>query len=333
MVKVLVTGASGFVATHLVQLLDKKGYDIVGTVRSKEKGVKLKGKFPNFNYEIVGDMTVEGAFDEVLKKYEFEFLFHTASPFFYDTTEPEKDLIIPAIKGTENILSSVEKYGKSIKKVVLTSSDAAVYSAEDEQNNKLSFDESSWNNISYEDACKDSVYAYYGAKSFAEKYAWEFLKTHDVKFQMTAVNPVYIFGPQVFEEDAKGKLNTSNQLIGDLLNLTPEEMEKFDNLKGGYVDVRDIAKAHLLAIENEECAGKRLFCYGGKFSNQMLLDIVNKNFPQLKLPLGTPGSGPEDIKELCQTSNEATKKLLGFEFNDIENIVVDVVEQILKSKL
>lgn len=328
MSKVLITGASGYIASHIIQCLENAGYSIIGTVRSEDKGKKLKAKFKNFDYEIVPDMVQSGAFDECLKAHQnIKYVIHTASPLFYDTTDPENDLIIPAMKGTENILLSIKAHGSQIERVIITSSDAALYSSVDEQNPELLFDETSWNLISLEEAIKDGVAAYYASKSYAEKLAWDFVEKNDVNFKLVAVNPAFVFGPQIFEEDAKGTLNESNQTIGRVLSWKSDADIQLE--KGGYVDVRDIAKAHLAGIENPNLQGKRLFCCGGKFSSQMILDIVNENFPHLNLPKGVPGNGVEDIKSLAKTNNDETKKLLGFEFRELAPTVVEVVSQIL----
>ncbi|ODV77561.1 NAD(P)-binding protein [Suhomyces tanzawaensis NRRL Y-17324] len=330
---VFISGASGFIAQHIIKQLLSKGYQVVGTVRSAAKGQRLQENFgPSFQYEIVPDITATGAFDEALKKHldSVKYVLHTASPFFYNTTQPERDLIIPAIQGTKNILGSITQYAPKVSKVVITSSDAAIYSAEDEQNSALSFDETSWNNISYADACKDPIYAYYGAKSFAEKLAWEFLKVEVPDFDLVAINPVYVFGPQAFDSEVKKELNTSNEYIYSLIKNGPHA--SFDNAKGSYVDVRDVARAHVAALDDEKLVGKRLFLTNGQFSIQMILDTLREKFPQLasQLPEGTPGSGPEDIKSLAKSSNEATRKLLGFEFRNLDTIVEDTIEQILR---
>ena len=56
-------------------------------------------------------------------------MFHTASPFFLaNITDPQKQLVEPAVKGTENVLRSVAKARDTVKRVVLTSSVAAVRS-------------------------------------------------------------------------------------------------------------------------------------------------------------------------------------------------------------
>lgn len=342
MTTVLVLGASGFIAQHIVKLLIEKKYNVVGTVRLPAKGDKLQrnlaGTGGDFSYAVVKDIAEDGAFDEVFASHpEIDVVLHTASPFFYDTTDPEKDLIVPALNGTKNVLKVIQAQVKAgtcrIKRVVITSSDAALYSAEDEQNAELSFDETSWNNISYEDAVKDPISAYYGAKSYAEKAAWEIAGATPGFPPVSAVNPVYVFGPQAFENEVSGKLNTSNEMINALLSAGADG--SFDNDKGGFVDVRDVAKAHLAAFEEDYSVGKRLYMTNGKFSVQMMVDAINKNFPQLqgKVPVGTPGSGPTDVLTLAKTSNDATRQLLGFEFISLDQCVVDVVEQVLKFQL
>lgn len=316
-------------------MLIEKSYNVVGTVRTNEKGENLKKclNSENFKYEVVSDISVEGAFDDALKRHpEVSVLLHTASPFFYDTTDPENDLVVPAIKGTTNVLKAIKDYGPQIERVVITSSDAAIYSMEDERNTDLSLNETNWNSISYEDAIKDPIAAYYGAKTFAEKAAWDYVKENDVNFKLTAVNPVYVFGPQAFASEVKSKLNTSNELINTLIKLGPTD--QFDNDTGGFIDVRDVAKAHLLAFENENTINKRLYLTNGHFSTQMMLDIINKNIPELKgkIPSGNPGTGEQDILTLANTNNEATRQLLNFDFVSLEDIVVDTVKQILNNR-
>lgn len=333
MTTVFVSGASGFIAQHIVKLLIEKGYSVVGSVRSAAKGDSLAASLntSKFSYVIVPDISVDGCFDEAIKAHpEVTVLLHTASPFFYDTTDPENDLVIPAIKGTTNILNAVKKYAPQITRIVITSSDAAIYSSEDEQNGALSFDETSWNNITYEEAIKDPIAAYYGAKSFAEKIAWKFMEENpDVKAKLTAVNPVYVFGPQAFDSEVKETLNTSNELVNTLIKLGPND--SFDLDKGGFVDVRDVAKAHLAAFEEENTIGKRLFMTNGQFSTQMMVDYINKNFESLRgrIPVGEPGTGPEHIKTLGKVSNAKTREILGFEFIPLEKIVVDIISQVL----
>lgn len=50
------------------------------------------------------------------------------SPFIIETEDPQADLIDPALKGTQNVLSSVTKVKDTVKKVILTSSVAGISS-------------------------------------------------------------------------------------------------------------------------------------------------------------------------------------------------------------
>lgn len=332
---VLITGSSGFIAQHIVKLLVIEGYNVIGTVRLESKGSKLKKNLESvkpgrFTYELVPDMAVPGAFDDILQKHKIDVVLHTASPFFYESTDPERDLIIPAIEGTESIFRCIQKQVqsgiKNIKRVVLTSSDAAVYSAEDEQKPNLVFDEASWNEISYSEAVKDPISAYYGAKTFAEKKAWEIAQETEGFPILTTVNPVWVFGPQAFDNEAEGELNTSNEIIRGLLRL--KENDTFSNDTGGFIDVRDVARAHVLAFQKEEAAGKRLFMNNDTFSIQMIIDVIHKRFPEYKIPKGTPGSGEQDIATLGKKVNSKTREVLGFEFVAFEEMIVDIVSQI-----
>lgn len=335
MTTVFVTGASGFIAQHIVKALVAKGYKVVGTVRSAAKGDALVSNLGSaFTYEIVPDISAPHAFDEALKSHpEATVVLHTASPFFYDTTEPEKDLIIPAIRGTENIMNAIANYAPQVRRMVVTLSDAAVYSLVDERNPALLFNEESWNNITYEEAVKDPVAAYYGAKLFAEKHVWKFLEQHpELDLKVASVNPVYVFGPQAFKLEVKPVLNTSNQVIKTLMELGPNDEFELD--MGGAVDVRDVALAHLAGFEREDTVGKRLFMTSGQFLAQMMLDIINANVPSLlgKIPKGVPGSGPEHIKALAKADNSTTRNLLGWQFIPFEKTVLDTVNQVLEVK-
>lgn len=339
---VLVTGATGFIAQHIVKLLITSGYTVVGTVRLAEKGEKLlvntKSLGPGlFRYSIVSDIAKTGAFDDVFAQYpEISIVLHTASPFLLDTTDFERDLINPAVKGTTNILEAIKTQvdaGKcNIKRVVVTSSDAAIYSPIDEGNPELFHDETSWNNTTMEEALSlDAMFAYYASKAFAEKIAWRYAAQPNFP-PMTTVNPVYVFGPQAFDTEVSSTLNLSNETLNQVLKAGPTG--KWENDMGGFIDVRDIARAHLAAFEQENTIGKRLYMTNGHFSVQMILDVINAKIPQLKgkVPLGTPGSGPTDILALAKCSNEATRKLLLFEFVSLEQTVLDVVGQVLACK-
>ena len=124
MTRVLVTGGSGFIALHILELLIAQGHSVVTSVRSESKAQLLKKAFPNASKEqldfvFVQDVAQEGAFDEAVKSDPpFEWVIHTASPFHFNVTDVKKDLLDPAIVGTTGILKAIKKNAPGVKRVV-----------------------------------------------------------------------------------------------------------------------------------------------------------------------------------------------------------------------
>lgn len=96
MTRVLLTGASGFIAAHTLDILLERGHSVVGTVRSQEKADKIKAQYngkyaDNLSFAIVPDIAQPGAFDEAVKSDPpFEAVLHTASPFHFNVTDVQK---------------------------------------------------------------------------------------------------------------------------------------------------------------------------------------------------------------------------------------------------
>jgi nucleoside-diphosphate-sugar epimerase len=111
------------------------------------------------------------------------------------------DLIVPAVRGTTSILNSALKYGSTVKRLILTSSVAAIC---EEITVPRVFTESNWNNSSVE-AVKTKgseagpVAIYFASKTLAEKAAWEFVDAHksEISWDLVAINPPYIFGARL----------------------------------------------------------------------------------------------------------------------------------------
>lgn len=328
---VYVSGATGFIAQHICKSLLAGGYKVVGSVRSAEKGKHLSQLLNSdrFTYEIVPDVQTEGAFDESLKKHpEVGVFLHTASPFHFKATDIEKELLLPAVNGTINALKAIVKYGPQVKKVVITSSYAAVGTFELESDPKHTNTEESWNTISWDDSKANPVMGYRGSKKFAEKAAWDFVRDTKPAFSINYVCPSFVFGPQAFDSEVKENLNTSSEVLNSLLNLTPDA--GVPQAKGGYVDVRDVARAHIAAFE-KDFANERLILNAGRFAGQDLLDVVHAEFPQLgRIPKGEPGTGSK--VPFCKIDNSRTLRLLGWDLIGLRQSVRDSIQQIIDAK-
>lgn len=325
MTAVFISGANGYIGAHVAKLLISSGYKVVGSVRSPEKGEKLTSQLgTNFSYEIILSLTKEDSFDEVLKKHpEVTVFVHTASPTNFGSADPENEIIKPAIAGVVNALSSAQKYG-NIKKFILTSS---ILAMGDYFKDKY-IDETHWNSITHQEAITVPGSGYPGSKKFAEQAAWEFVEKQKPKYSFTVVNPVIVFGPVAF-------LDNGLASFGSTLNFTLQTLQIKENKdkvphSGPSVDVRDVAKLHLAAIESEKLTGKRLIACTAYSDGQLVLDIARKYYPDLfgNLPKGTPGSSAAAAKTSVQVNNQATKDLTSIDWIPIETTFKDLIGQI-----
>ncbi|KIJ56318.1 hypothetical protein M422DRAFT_23608 [Sphaerobolus stellatus SS14] len=342
--KVLVTGASGFVASWVVKENISRGYFVRGTVRSTSKGEYLKGLFGDrFEYVIVEDVAKDGAFDEAVK--DMDAVLHTASPFHYNVEDPQ-DLIGPAVGGTASILKSVLKNGANVKRVVITSSNAAIAPMSKPDDLPKIFDEASWNNTAVEVTEKEGRHAHPGqiyraSKVLAERAAWEFVDSHknEINWDLITLQPPFIFGPVIHEVHNPSSLNTSSAaFLSFLKNEPPKSSKDLTAASGSYVDVRDVAWAHAEAITNTKLANKdaqAAFTYGkgritltaAPFTWQDVVDaLLDAGIPlPLSTPRGEKGAGKNTVHPVLVNSVRAREEL-GLKFRSLTDVFRDTFQ-------
>ncbi|KAG5932676.1 hypothetical protein E4U59_007353 [Claviceps monticola] len=333
MALVLLTGGSGFVASHILKMLVERGYRVITTVRSEDKAKNIAGAFPDGQVQIVivPDIAADGAFDGVAKTAGLEYVLHTASPFHFNWSDAKTELLDPAIRGTRSILQSIHAYAPQVKRVVITSSLVTMLAPGTIQDSSKVFDESDWNPITYEQGLTgDKASAYRASKTVAERSAWQFVDEARPQFDITTLCPPLVFGPVAHQLRTLENINTSNQRFVDLL----QGKWKTEILAGlgvnFFVDVRDLAFAHVAAMEIQEAGGKRFLCSGGKFCNREIVDTVRAAFPQLSevLPLESVCGGDyPDAMPSCDTS-KATK-ILGIKWTGMDKCAVDTIGSLL----
>ncbi|KAJ4256157.1 methylglyoxal reductase (NADPH-dependent) gre2 [Fusarium torreyae] len=337
MTRVLVTGGTGFLAGHVIDVLLKRGYSVVTTVRSKEKAQTIRDVFQGvdqqkLDFAIVPDISAKDAF-QGLDVHGLEAAIHVASPFHYNPTDPKKDFIDPAVLGTTSILEALHKNCPTVRRVVVTSSFAAM------QNPRLSsagiektYTEADWSPLTVEDAYKNIALAYATSKACAERAAWEFIPQNKPNFSLTAINPPMIYGPVIYPVKSLDSVNTSNQLLANVIsgkhkNGLPPTARPL------WVDVRDVALAHVKAIEVDEAAGKRFFVCAGHWSNENLYRVLFDNFPDLcdRLPdeANKGGKPLSSLKSFGYDTTQATT-ILGLEWTPLEKTIIDSAKSLLK---
>ncbi|KAJ1410224.1 hypothetical protein SESBI_22138 [Sesbania bispinosa] len=306
---VCVTGAAGYIASWIVKYLLQRGYTVRATLRdpSNPKKVdhllKLDGAKERLQL-FKADLLEEGSFDSAVEGCDG--VFHTASPVRFDITDPQAELIDPAVKGTLNVLKSCAK-SPSVKRVVLTSSISAVLFNERPKSPEVVVDETWFSNP---DFCRESQLWYTLSKALAEDVAWKFVKENSI--DMVAINPVMVAGPLLQPE-----VNYSAQPILNLINGA-----KFPNKTFGWVDVKDVAKAHIQAYEIASASGR--YCLAERVVHSSeLARILRDLYPTLQISDECEDDGP--YLPTYQISKEKAKSL-GIEFTPLEVSLKETVE-------
>lgn len=227
---ILLTGASGFVAAHVLNSLLQHGYDVRGTVRSEASASKvrkthshlLNGDDSRLSFAIVQDVAKPGGFDEAVEGVDG--VIHTASPFPMQVEDNERDLLDPAIKGTTEVLKAIHKNAPQVKRVVITSSFASIVDLKQGNRPGYTYSEKDWNPVTYEQAKSgDGTTAYCASKTFAEKAAWDFVKTEKPNFDLATICPPMVYGPLDYDASLD-HLNTSSADIFRFMNGSQKEV-------------------------------------------------------------------------------------------------------------
>ncbi|KAK3766910.1 hypothetical protein RRG08_040432 [Elysia crispata] len=243
---VLVTGASGYVASHVVKVLLEKGYRVRGTVRSfmnAERVNHLYDLCPDSKHKlelVEADLTKDDTWPRAVVGCEY--VHHVASPLPLEEPKNEDDVIVPAVQGTLGVLKASAKTG-TVRRVVLTSSCAAIANM---GGNKEPMKEKDWTNLD-----DPGLSAYSKSKHLAEKAAWDFVTElpANEKFELAVVNPNFVVGPILH-----GATGMSFEVIKSIFT---REMPMLPHFSIGICDVRDVALAHLKCMTFPEAAGNR----------------------------------------------------------------------------
>lgn len=213
----------------------------------------------------------------------------------------------------------------------MTSSFAAIVDGSKGTRPGYVYSESDWNPISAAESTQDASKGYRASKTFAERAAWDFMEREKPAFSLSTMNPPLVLGPIHGYLQNLENLNTSNQRFAAMLagNFKSEIPETGTFV---WVDVRDLANAHIRAMESPAAQGKRFFVTAGYFNNAQLVNIVRQNFSELqdRLPPANDMKGGLDPKEgLYKYDNSRSRELLGIQYRSLTESVVDTVKSLL----
>lgn len=275
---ILLSGATGFIAGHSIAALLAAGHRVRATVRDPAAIGKtahlraMPGAAERLDL-VAADLTADDPFSA---HADVDVVLHMASPYVMNVTDPQRDLVEPAVQGTLSMMKAAASAPR-VRRVVLTSSMAAIT---DQPDGRV-LTEADWNE-------KSSLTRnpYYYSKTLAERAAWDFVEREKPGFDLVVINPFLVVGPA--HADA---INTSNQIFVDILTgQYPVVMA----LEWGFVDVRDVAAVHVAAMAPGVPAG-RYICASGNMDMAGIVALMRRSgygharLPKLKMtgPIGT----------------------------------------------
>ncbi|TCC12452.1 NAD-dependent epimerase/dehydratase family protein [Kribbella soli] len=306
----LVTGGSGYLATHLISRLLRDGQEVRTTVRSTSRSGDVRAAVRRGGADDLGLEIVEAdllADDGWLAAVDgCPEIHHVASPIPVVQPDDPDELIVPAREGTLRVLRAAQAAGA--RRVVLTSSFAAVgYTPKA----GAEFTEEDWT-----DPDTPGLAPYPRSKAIAERAAWDLMR--DAATELVVVNPTGIFGPTLTTD-----LRSSTQLIKMMLDGT---MQVAPRARFGVVDVRDVADLHIRAMAEPDAAGNRFLAVanGSTTSFLEIAQLLHRN-----LGANTPteeAPGPDLPRPVIH--NDRARKLLNWSPRPPETTILETARSL-----
>ena len=275
MTSVFLSGASGYIGKHITLQLLNQGYTVRASVRSSAKADEVIAAVKPHLVDAAAinalsivelDLLSDTGWTEALQGMDV--LMHTASPFSIDKVKDENVLIRPAVDGTLRALRAAHAAG--VKRVILTSSVAAIQGVELEQG-ATDYDESNWTDIS--SALGRDPYT--KSKTLAEKAAWDYIASEAPEIALTTINPSMVLGAPLDRN-----YGTSVSVLERILDAKDPAMP---DLAFSIVDVQDVAMMHVKSIDMKAAEGQRYIAASNAITFIEIAKILKKTFPNKKI--------------------------------------------------
>lgn len=269
---VLVTGVSGFIASHVTAKLLSEGYAVRGTVRNKDKGQRIvdalaaKGNDTSKLELVEADLGDDAGWKDAVQ--DCRFVQHIASPFPFDAPTDREALVPAARAGAMRVIE--QAIGAGAERVVMTSSMVSMMGQPGRGNHML-VKEDDWSDPDWR-----PLTAYPVSKTRAERAVWDYVESQNLKDRLTTVCPGLVFGPDTYDNGG-ASLAIIKGLFAGAFPMIPR-------IAYPIVDVRDCASIHIKAMTARDVGGRRLMAAANTLWISEISGILAKAYPQAKLP-------------------------------------------------
>ncbi|MGF2203589.1 NAD-dependent epimerase/dehydratase family protein [Lactococcus lactis] len=329
---ILVTGGSGYIAMFIMIALLKKGYRVRATLRTMSRQEEVKkmmaqggiSDFTDLDF-VQTDLTKEEGWSQAMTGVDS--VIHVASPTPLQRPDADDLMVKMAVDGVKFVMKAAKKAG--VKRVVLTSASGAVLAGH--KDHPEIFTEKDWTNL---DA---PINAYQRSKTMAEMEFWKLAEAYGI--EGASVLPTAVMGPILGNDFSHSSAAIKNMFEG--------KMPRLLNLAFDYVDVRDVADLHLLALEKNEAIGQRFIATSGqnitykkqaeflkkefgtkakKVSTHVIPDFLVKILARFDKSLAMPATF---LGQNTACSNEKSVKLLGWKPRSGEASIIQTAQTML----
>ncbi|KAK6221430.1 hypothetical protein LQW54_001532 [Pestalotiopsis sp. IQ-011] len=332
---ILIAGANGYLALHIIHQALGKGWNVVGSIRSDTAAANIKELFPDAGTRLslfhISDLTGVESFEEAFRHHAITAVINAASPILNNPQNQKTDVVDPAINGGLAILRAANIHGgTALKRVVHIGSVSSTIDLALGDAPGHTWSPDTWNPIGYDEAVGgDYTAGYVGSKALTERAMWDFMKV-ERRFDFVSVLPAIIFGPHVAAPIDIHSLSVSSKLLWELAAHNTGNPSPWHAVHMGvWVDVRDAVEAALRAVEVPGAGGHR-FLVGQKTHWQFIRDAARYS-DELRghVDPGTPGAGEAASTTTYDVDGSKAETVLGLTYTALSTSVKDSLEQLL----
>lgn len=269
---ILVTGATGFIASHVTAGLLKQGYSVRGTVRNKVKGERIVEALSANGVDtsrlelIEANLDSDAGWKDAVQ--DCRYVQHIASPFPLEAPSNREALVPAARAGAMRVVE--QALGAGAELVVMTSSMVSMM-GQAGRGDYMLVKEDDWSDPDWR-----PLTAYPVSKTRAEKAVWNYAETHNVKEKITTICPGLVFGPDSFDNSGASLAIIKAMFTG--------RMPMMPRIAYPIVDVRDCASLHIKAMTAPKAGGRRLMAASNTLWMSEISNILREAYPKAKLP-------------------------------------------------